>query len=559
VTEHSTLESGRSGSQRHLELEIAVLRQRLEAAEEMHRAIVEGEIDGFVVGVTDEERRIMLLGTAHRPYEAMVERMEQGAVTVSLAGEILYANDRFAAMACIARESLLGARLASFISPDDREALQAVLAQSKMGCGQCEVSITRRDGGALPVLITGTPVDSQDDVALMITDLTEQRRHREIETADRRKDEFLAVLAHELRNPLAPIRSAVQALRWMTELAPKARQAADIIARQSKILARLIDDLIDINRLNQGKITLQRRQLDLKEVVVGAVEAAQPLLEEHRHTLQVQFAPEPLYVEGDLVRLTQVMVNLLSNASKYTPPGGHVSVVLEPSEGPSGKKWAVIRVMDTGMGIPAHLLDKIFDPYVQVSTSSITRPGGLGLGLSLARRLVQLHEGTIAAQSGGSGSGSEFVVELPACSPPEIQGAAEEIVRIQSAPSSTRILIADDNVDGARSLAMVLELSGYATRTAHDGVEALSIADEFRPDIVLLDLGMPNLDGYAAARELRSLPWAQKVALVALSGWGQAEDVRRALEAGFDAHMVKPLDVQALERLIASLRCAAHD
>lgn len=523
--------------------------ERMEEAEGAVQAIRNGQIDGFVVG-GDE---VMLLGNAYHTYKVMVDRMQQGAVTVSPDADALYANDRFIAMVGIPRERLLGERLESFFLPGDHEALRRILEQAKAGGGQGEINIRRADGSALPVLMTGAPVDNAGAVTLMLTDLTEQRRHREIEKANRRKDEFLAVLAHELRNPLAPIRNAVQVLHWMPELASPVRQAVDIIARQSATLARLIDDLIDINRLNQGKITLQKSPLGLKAVIGSAVEAAQPFLQERQHALELDLPPNELYVEGDHVRLTQIVMNLLSNAAKFTPPGGRVRVVLRQQQGAAGEVRAVIRVVDTGIGIPAHLLHKIFEPYAQVGEYSHVLAGGLGLGLTVARRLVELHGGSITAHSEGTGQGSEFVVELPVSRALAMPAAAEEAAQPASTPSGMRVLVADDNADSAKSLAMMLNLSGYETRTALDGVEALRVAEEFRPHIALLDIGMPRLDGYATARELRARPWGQQLALCALTGWGQPEDQRRALDAGFDAHVVKPLDPHDLERLIMSL------
>lgn len=514
-------------------------------------AIRSGQIDGVVVG--GEE--IVLLATAHHSYRAMVDRMQQGAVTVFRDGEVLYANDRFATMVGMGDGKVLGTMIDSWFVPSQRERVRQMLAQSAEGRAQAELEIIGREGNALPVLVTGAPADANGNVTLVVTDLREERRHREIEEAGRRKDEFLAVLAHELRNPLAPIRNAVQVLQWMPELAPVARQAVGIIARQSATLTRLLDDLLDINRLNQGKITLHKTLLDLRAVITNAVEAAQPLVQARRHSLQTDLPPTDVPMQGDAVRLAQVIVNLLSNAAKYTPQGGRITIQLRQDTSEQAEPHAVLRVSDSGIGIPVDALRTIFEPYRQVLEPSDTEPGGLGLGLTVARRLVELHGGTIEARSAGSGQGSEFIVELPVA-----QLSASELLADQPStgtrvsPRGMRILVADDNPDSAQSLAMLLTLAGHETRSAADGAEAIRVADEFRPEVAFLDIGMPDLDGYATARELRTRPWAQRLMLFALTGWGQPEDKLRAREAGFDAHVIKPLDFSSVEELIATAR-----
>jgi PAS domain S-box-containing protein len=520
-------------------------------AEGALEAIRSGQIDGVVVG--GEE--IVLLGTAHRSYRAMVDRMQQGAVTVTSDGEALYANDRFATMVGVSGEHILGRVIDSWFVPSQRETLRQTLARSAEGSAQAELDIIGRDGKALPVLVTGAPADASGTVTLVITDLREERRHREIEEAGRRKDEFLAVLAHELRNPLAPIRNAVQVLQWMPELAPAARQAVDIIARQSATLTRLLDDLLDINRLNQGKITLHKGVLDLRMVITNAVEAAQPLVQARHHTLATDLPATDVLVQGDAVRLAQVIVNLLSNAAKYTPQGGRISIQLREDAPENAERRAVMRVSDSGIGIPVQALRRIFEPYAQVLDPSDAVPGGLGLGLTVARRLVELHCGTIEARSAGSGQGSEFIVELPAAQASASRPVADQAsTAARVSPHGMRILVADDNTDSVQSLAMLLTLVGHEVRSASDGAEAIRVADEFRPDVAFLDIGMPNLDGYATARELRARPWAQRLVLFALTGWGQPDDKVRARQAGFDAHVIKPLDFSSVEEMIARAR-----
>jgi PAS domain S-box-containing protein len=514
-------------------------------------AIRSGQIDGVVVG--GEE--VVLLGAAHHSYRAMVDRMQQGAVTVSCDGEVLYANDRFATMVGMSGDHILGRMIGSWFVPSQRETLRQTLARSAAGSAQAELDLIGREGNALPVLVTGAPADASGSVTLVVTDLREERRHREIEEAGRRKDEFLAVLAHELRNPLAPIRNAVQVLQWMPELAPAARQAVEIIARQSATLTRLLDDLLDINRLNQGKITLHKGVLDLRTVIINAVEAVQPLVQARHHTLATDLPATDVLVQGDAVRLAQVIVNLLSNAAKYTPQAGRISIQLREDAPENAERRAVMRVSDSGIGIPVQALRTIFEPYAQVLDPSDAVPGGLGLGLTVARRLLELHGGTIEARSAGSGQGSEFIVELPVAeASASTSGADQASTAARVSLHGMRILVADDNADSAQSLAMLLTLAGHEVRSASDGAEAIRVADEFRPDVAFLDIGMPNLDGYATARELRTRPWAQRLVLFALTGWGQPDDKLRARQAGFDAHLIKPLDFSSVEEMIARAR-----
>jgi CheY-like chemotaxis protein/two-component sensor histidine kinase len=341
----------------------------------------------------------------------------------------------------------------------------------------------------------------------------------------------------------------------MPELAPAARRAVEIIARQSATLTRLLDDLLDINRLNQGKITLHKSVLDLRTVITNAVEAVQPLVQARRHTLHTDLPAQDVRVYGDAVRLAQVVVNLLSNAAKYTQQGGRISIQLRQEYSNDAEPRAVVRVSDSGIGIPAQALRTIFEPFTQVPDPSDAAPGGLGLGLTVARRLVELHGGTIEARSAGSGQGSEFIVELPVATATSSTLTADKAsTKPRLSPRGMRILVADDNPDSVQSLTMLLTLAGHETRGARDGAEAIRIADEFRPDVAFLDIGMPNLDGYATARELRTRPWSDRMVLFALTGWGQPEDKARARLAGFDDHLTKPLDFSSMEELIAKAR-----
>ncbi len=383
----------------------------------------------------------------------------------------------------------------------------------------------------------------------------QQRRRAEekLRLADQRKDEFLAMLAHELRNPLAPIRNALHIISMRgPERRQGVRQAWEIIDRQMEHLVRLVDDLLDVSRITRGKINLQKEPLDVATVVSRAVEGSRPLMDERRHTLRVTMPSDAGRVEGDPVRLAQVLWNLLNNAAKYTPEGGQVWLTVEKGQGE-----VVLRVRDSGMGIPVEILPQVFDLFTQGERTLDRAEGGLGIGLTLVRQLTEMHDGTVEAFSAGPGRGSEFVVRLPlllesGATPAADGRIAEEGHGRPSAPR--RILVVDDNRDSAESLATLLRLIGNEVRTAHDGRQALEVAAQQQPDMVLLDIGLPELNGYEVARRLRTEPGYGRAVLVALTGYGGEEDRRRSLSAGFDHHMVKPVDFDALQTLLASIQ-----
>jgi PAS domain S-box-containing protein len=378
-------------------------------------------------------------------------------------------------------------------------------------------------------------------------DVTERVRQAEaLKEADRRKDEFLAMLAHELRNPLAPIRNAVEVFRLLGPADPDLEWARDMIGRQVQQLTRLVDDLLDVSRITRGKIALRKEPVDLAAVVARAVETSRPLLDARGHELTLDLPREPLRVEADATRLAQVVSNLLNNAARYTEEGGHIRLSVEP-----GRGEAVVRVRDDGMGIPAELLPQVFELFTQGDRSLARSEGGLGIGLTLVKRLVELHGGRVEARSAGPGRGSEFIVRLRTLAP-QPKRDMEDGGRGPSEvpPRPRRVLVVDDNEDAAESLALLLRARGHEIRTAHDGPSALSVAEDFRPEVVFLDIGLPRMDGYEVARRLRVQPGREGLLLVALTGYGQDEDRRRAEEAGFDAHLVKPADLEALQRLL---------
>jgi PAS domain S-box-containing protein len=379
-----------------------------------------------------------------------------------------------------------------------------------------------------------------------------QQQADSLKEADRRKDEFLAMLAHELRNPLAPIRNALYVVQVRGQERRQAvRQAWEMIDRQVESLVRLVDDLLDVSRISRGKINLQKEAVDVAILVARAVESSRPLIETRRHALEVTLPDKPMWVEADPIRMAQVLLNLLNNAAKYTPEGGRIWLIAEKQGGEG-----VIRVRDTGMGIPPETLPKVFDLFTQAQRTLDRAEGGLGIGLTLVRRLTEMHSGSVQAFSAGSGEGSEFVVRLPLL--PDVTPSADAAHKPDSskrakASVTHRILVVDDNRDSADSLAMVLRLAGHDVRTVHDGRQALVVAGTYRPDLVLLDIGLPGMDGFAVARHMRSQPELAEVVLVALTGYGTEDDRHRSQEAGFNHHMVKPVHFEALKELLAGL------
>lgn len=378
------------------------------------------------------------------------------------------------------------------------------------------------------------------------TDVTAQlAAESALRDADRRKDEFIATLAHELRNPLSPIRNAVQVMRMKSIADPDAAWARDIIHRQAAHLGRLVDDLLDVSRIATGRLDLDRRPIDLASVVYTAIESARPLITERGHLLEVVLPDDPLRVHADDVRLAQVFTNLLNNSAKYTERGGRIRITAECCGG-----HVEVVVHDDGIGIAPEELSRVFDLFMQVDRPIERRAGGLGIGLTLVRRLVELHDGSVTVHSEGLGRGTTMRVRLPLAVADEVAPASAEAVDAGSTAGMT-ILVADDNRDNVETLALMLELQGHEVATAHDGVEALAAAERVRPQVAFLDLGMPEMNGYDVCRALRALPFGADVCVVALTGWGQEDDRRRTQDAGFDHHLVKPVDFADIDRLLA--------
>ena len=455
----------------------------------------------------------------------------------------LYGFERATAVSA-STHPLLGAKnLAAF------EEVRASLLRTGQWTG--ELAHRTSDGRELRVesrmrLITDgserTVVEADRDVTERMHTLLALRE------ADRRKDEFLATLAHEIRNPLAPIRNELEILRVARGNVEVVERSRAVMDRQLAHLVHLVDDLMDVSRITRGKLDLRREKLSLEAALQAAVETSRPLIEAAHHSLVVDLPREPLYVLGDLTRLAQIFSNLLNNAAKYTPPGGRICLSARRLE-----HEAIVEVRDSGVGIAAEALPDIFEMFAQANRARGLAHGGLGIGLALVHGLTEMHGGTVQAQSDGVGLGSTFIVRLPALDieTQEIASAAPSMQN--SSVARRRVLVADDNLDAADSLAMLLTMMGHEVRAAHDGAQAVEQADRFRPDLILMDVGMPKLDGLQAASQIRSLTWGASPVIVALTGWGQESDRQRSKAAGCDEHLVKPLDFERLTELLTRL------
>ncbi len=391
-------------------------------------------------------------------------------------------------------------------------------------------------------------------VLAVTQDVTERERYEAaLRDADRAKDEFLATLAHELRTPLAPIRTGLALLQLATPGGEAAHKARAIMERQLTHMVRLIDDLMDVSRIRNGKVELQRGRIEARAVVELALESSRPLVEAARHTLSVRLPAEPIWIDGDLTRLAQVVGNLVNNAAKYTPPGGCIEVEVERVSDASGAPEVAISVRDDGVGIAPEALQRVFELFTQIDQTLDRAQGGLGIGLSLVRRLVELHGGSVIAESAGRDAGSRFTVRLPLAADAGAHSSSAAPTTVPTDTGARRVLVVDDNVDAAETLAMLLELLSHETRCAHDGAAALAAAASFQPDLAFLDIGLPGMTGYDLARAIRADPRLARIRLVALTGRGTDDDRRQALEAGFDAHLTKPVDGDTVAATMAKL------
>jgi PAS domain S-box-containing protein len=485
---------------------------------------------------------------------ALVESSEDAIVSKTLEGVIRTWNAGAERLFGYTAAEAVGRPITMIIPPERQDEEHEILARIRGGerVEHFETVRVTKQGRRVDVSLRISPVRDRSGriigASKVARDITERKRAEEaLKEADRRKDEFIALLAHELRNPLAPLRNGLQVLRLAAGDRSAVAQTRDMMERQLGHMVRLIDDLLDISRINRNKMELRRARVLLEDVVRSALEAARPLLEEARHELTLALPPEPVHLDADLTRLAQVFSNLLTNSIKYTPRGGHIWLSAERR----GQE-VVVSVRDNGIGIPAEALPSIFDMFSQVDRNMERSAGGLGIGLALVKGLVEMHGGSVVAESPGSGKGSTFTVRLPvladraepAPGAPADEGAA-------AAGPKRRVLVVDDNRDAAASMAMLLRLMNDEVRTAHDGVEAVQAAEAFRPQLVLMDVGMPRLDGYEATRRIREQPWGKAMAIIAVTGWGQERDKVLSQEAGCDGHLVKPVNLSELEQLLA--------
>ena len=479
-----------------------------------------------------------------------------GIANVAPDGSFLLVNDRMCSIVGYSREELLSRTFADITHPQDLEAdWRNVhdLLSGKAATYSMEKRYLNKNGGTVWANLAVSllrDVDGQPQYMTAVVEDIGQRKSTEeaLREADKRKDVFIATLAHELRNPLAPLRIAGRLLASPALTPAQLEETRAIIGRQTSHMALLLDDLLDASRITRGALELKKDIVDLAECVAAAVEAAKPLFDRKRHHLSVLAAAEPIVLEADPVRLTQIVTNLLTNAGKYTDPGGEVLLRSEIQD-----RFAVVSVRDSGIGLAPEAIPKLFEMFFQIQGAGTRTEGGLGIGLALAKGLVTLHGGRIEAHSEGLGRGSEFRVYLPRTV--RALGAAEENPddgQIKSA-STRRVLVVDDNRDAADGLALFLEIAGHEVAVAYNGSDALSVADRIRPQLLLLDIGMPGMNGYELARRIRDRPWSARCVLVAITGWGQEEDKRRAEQAGFDRHMTKPIDPAAIQTLLHDL------
>lgn len=523
---------------------------RIDAPEERHVAILFSDI-------TERRQIRRALMASEARFRGLIELGPIGMALSEPDGRIVLANDALLSILGYTRDEAASLNWIELTPPENRarDAIQLQALRAGQPVVSFEKEYTRKDGTRVTVMLIAQFLPGEGErMMAYVLDISERKRIElalrdneqrlaesaaALRDADRRKDDFLATLAHELRNPLAPIRNGIEVLRLVAEATPALQSTTQMMERQMRHLVRLVDDLLDVSRITRGKVELRRQPVAVDEIVRLALESCGTLFAPQDHALCVVLAPEPMKVFGDADRLRQVFSNLLSNAAKFTPRSGGIWVTLERSG-----EHALVRVRDTGVGIPPERLGHVFEMFTQVDTQHGN--DGLGIGLALAQQLVNLHGGSIEARSEGIGRGSEFVVCLPLMPAEPVSVVATPGGTRTSAPATKSVLIVDDNVDAAESLAQLVRLYGYSVRTAAGGEEAVSLAASDPPDILVLDLGMPGMDGLTAARLIRQQPRGEAIRIIALTGWGQEKDRERTRAAGIEAHLVKPVSPESL-------------
>ena len=498
-------------------------------------------------------------------FRGLLEKLPAGAYTCDPSGLITYYNQH--AVQLWGRSPKLNDPVDRFCGSFKLYAMdgspithdQCWMAMALKNCLEYnghEIIIERPDGHRLTALAHANPIHDEGGKLVgavnVLVDISDRKRSEDaLREADRSKNEFLATLAHELRNPLAPIRAAVKILQLKANATPESQSALDVIDRQTRQMTRLIDDLLDVARITSNKLELRNELIELNEVFNAAIETSRPVIDQRGHKLTVEVPAEPIYLDGDAVRLAQVISNLLNNAAKYTERGGRIWLT-------AAKRGndVVVKVRDDGMGIAPEALPRIFEMFKQAEPSAGKSPDGLGIGLTLVKRLVQMHGGMITVRSDGPGKGSEFILALPISgrqTPFEGQPVTLDGGLPVNQTTSIRVLVVDDNLDSADSLGLLLRLMGNDVRVVHDGQTAVEAAHEFQPHVALLDIGLPVLNGYEAARKIREQPGGKQVVLIAVTGWGEDVDRQHSRDAGFDHHLVKPVDMDALTKLLLSV------
>ena len=513
-----------------------------------------GKLIGFskiTRDLTERKRQQEALRESEERFRLLVEGVVDYAIfMLDERGSVSSWNSGAERILGYSRDQIIGRHFSRFYDPADIHAgkpWEELATARTVGRAEDEGWRLRADGERFWARVVVNPLYDSDGklrgFAKVTQDLTSRRHLQELEEASKNLTEFTAVLAHELKNPLAPIRTAVQVLGKLPCSDASVEHMHQIIDRQSAHLARIVDDLVDISRVSRGLLKIDRSQVNLQEVIRTAIEAVTPVIDSARHHLEVA-VPAELCVNGDFHRLMQILANLLGNAARYTPAGGRISITAAREEFD-----AVIRVRDNGMGIEPDMLQRIFDMFVRAGSSALRSSNGLGIGLALSRRLAELHGGTLEARSEGEGKGSEFVLRLPVTEQRSLGPTGRRKAPAHSAPR--RVLVADDNVDAATSLGSLLAAMGHETKVVYDGTAALALVDAFAPDFVLLDIGMPGLDGYDVAKRLCIAHPQRNFLLVAVTGWGQQADRARSKAAGFDLHLAKPVEVDDLENLLS--------
>ncbi len=488
-------------------------------------------------------------------HQAIVGSSADAICSLKADGEIASWNAAAANLFGYTAREAIGNQVCMLLPPEQRQQIKERLNRVLQGeIVRDDFDCVAKNGTEVEVAFALSPIvaGGVNAIAVIARDITDRKRlERALLDADRRKDEFLATLAHELRNPLAPLRSGLYVLRKLQETGETAEHVQEIMERQVNHLVRLVDDLMDVSRISHGKINLKKEPSDLGAAIRQAAEMTRELLEASGLELTLTLPKEPLTVDADPARLAQVFGNLLDNAAKYTHAGGRIEISAERLDGE-----AIVTVADTGIGIPAKMLPRVFDLFTQVDGSLARARGGVGIGLALVRDIVRLHGGGIEARSDGEGLGSRFIVRLPLATAPARETTVSSAMR--EAPRSRRVLVIDDNVDAADSLALLLELLGATVQVANDGARGLIALTDLKPDLVFLDLGMPGMDGFETARRIRELPGGKIATLIALTGWGGDEIHKRTKESGIDRHLIKPVEIEELEKLLEAPQDRDH-